>query len=163
MGKIIIAPHKEIPEGSLVYLGGPLAFSPDWHSDAIALLQINKLISIASPREARDIRVEKTPEEKIKYLEWKQYYSEYAYQKGVVMFWFPKEQEGSSESKAMFEFGEAITRTCLQNTKLLVGIEPGFEGDAFIRNIITSKKLTISIADSLEDLCEQVLITTVNL
>lgn len=79
------------------------------------------------------------------------------------MFWFPKEQEGSSESKAMFEFGEAITRTCLQNTKLLVGIEPGFEGGAFIRNIITSKKLTISIADSLEDLCEQVLITTVNL
>ena len=159
MGKIIVAPHKEIPEGALVYLGGVQAHVPDWHSDAIALLQINDSISIASPREARDARSAKTAEEQEKHFQWERYYSEYAYQRGVMLFWFPKEQEGFSQSKSMVEFGEAFTRAYLQNIKLLVGIEPGFEGEEYIRNILASKKISINVADTLESLCEQVLLS----
>jgi hypothetical protein len=163
MGKIIIAPHKEIPEGILVYLAGPQAYMPDWQSDAIAFLQINDSISIASPREARDARVAKTSEEQILHLEWEQYYREYAYQRGVMICWFPKQQEGFSQSKAMIEFGEVFARAYLQNAHLLVGIEPGFEGETYIRNLLASKKPAIDIAETLEMLCEKALIAAASL
>jgi hypothetical protein len=53
--KVLLPPHYESIEGSLIFLGGPIKGAPYWHNEAIKMIQNNsKEINIASPSKRVD-------------------------------------------------------------------------------------------------------------
>ena len=50
-----------------------------------------------------------------------------------------------------FELGEAMTRTIFSGAQLVVGIEPGFSNEKYIRTTLESKAKQVHILSNLAD------------
>ncbi len=156
MGKIIIAPHRDITDGQLVYLAGPMFQTLDWHGDAISHLSINPRVDIALPQWATEKGEPTTDNEKKEHQAWQEDLLERATKRGVVMFWFPFTSEipiSQSQPYFLLSFIAEVFRQ--KPFRLIVGIEEGNPEYEYI--VAELDSYAIPVCTSLEDACEEVL------
>lgn len=160
--KIIVRPPTFIEVTvPIIFLAGPILGADDWQREVIAILsKSNKDFAIASPRrliaEVDDItRGEFTEADFNAQITWEHKYLGLAARNGVTMFWLAKEAHiirGRAYAQtSRFELGEAMVRHQLQNIKLVVGIEPGFQGEHYIRETFAGKTPRVPLCDSLQE------------
>jgi len=159
MSTILIAPYREDLSGPLIFLGGPIQGAPDWHSEAIGILSINKNINIASPRRAVEKRSDFSESLYEEQVLWEHFYLEQAARTGVTLFWLPKPIEHIPErayaQTSRFELGEALARHYLQKIRLVVGIEKGFSNERYIKMTLALKAPDVSVCETLYSTCEK--------
>ncbi len=153
---VFIPTRYALKESRVIFLAGPIQGAEDWQAKAVNIL-LPKLqdIVIASPRRVV------TPSE-FNYEEqvnWESYHLNLAGTNGVILFWLAKEVmslPGRSYAQTtraeLFEWKE---RHINRNAKLVVGIEPGFTGERYIRMRLSQDCPDIEIQDNLGNLCRK--------
>lgn len=156
---LIIAPeYISNVEKPVVFLAGPIQGAVDWQSEAIKIMQAkgNDII-IASPRRASFEKDFKYDEQ----VDWETHFLNEAAEKGVIVFWLAKEHEHIAgrdyAQTSRFELAEWKVKHQLQGVKLVVGIEPGFSGERYIRKRLAQDCPDIQIQSSLEATCSKVI------
>lgn len=152
---LIIAPeYASNVNKTVIFLAGPIQGAIDWQSDAIKIIQgKNKVVVVASPRRASFEKDFKYDEQ----VDWETHYLNEAAKKGVIMFWLAKENEhipGRDYAQtSRFELAEWKVRHQLEGVKLVVGIDPGFSGERYIRKRLGQDCPDIEVQSSLESTC----------
>lgn len=161
MGKILICPeYDRLLSGPVIFLGGPIQGAPDWHSDAIALLQKITPATIASPRRNKMFFEEKyAREDFLIQVCWEHLLMDIAGRTGVILFWCAKEAEHFCErayaQTTRFEMGWKIATTVFTQTRVVVGIEPGFSNERYLRETIPiASKRRVKIYSTLKETCK---------
>lgn len=131
-------------KSSMIFLGGPILGSTNWHLDAIKYMENRTEAHIASPRhsnvtsddchQAGSLKENYSQQELI---EWQRAHLLYSYAEGCVMFWFPKEQEGFRShpysQTFLFELGYLLGRGRYSTGTIVIGIENGFPNAEYFR------------------------------
>ena len=163
MGKLIIAPNYEDYNGKIVFLAGPITGADRWQDKAISIIQkIYPELNIANPRrpistDGRDFSDYMFAEQ----VDWESYYLKEAAKNGAVLFYLAKEAkhycDRSYAQTTRFELGEWTTKHKLNGVKLVLGIEEGFSGDAYIKRRLNQDSPDTIIKNSLEDTCYELI------
>ncbi len=145
---------------NFIYLFGPIQGSLDWQKDAMEIIHsLNPDLQIISPRRLEENQEEYSHKKKLEQISWERYHMEKTWRRGVSMFWLPKESEhidGRSYAQtSRFELGESKIRHEVSYSKLVVGIEEGFSGENYIRNILSKDCQDVPIRDSLKETCKE--------
>lgn len=159
--EILYPPNIRDLVGSLdvIFLAGPIQGADLWQEKAIEIIHsIAPDITIACPRRPLKIRTEFGKVDYEKQVDWETFYLRKAGSSGVVMFWLAKEAKHictrAYAQTSRFELGEWKMRHEIYGAKLVVGIEPGFSNERYIRRRIEQDCKKISICSSLENTCK---------
>ena len=144
----------------VIFLAGPIQGAPDWQTQASKIIKAKRRnLIIASPRK------EYLPGD-FDYgeqVDWETFHLRRAGQNGAVMFWLPKESHklnGRAYAQtSRIELGEWKVRHERDGAKLVVGIEPGFSGERYIRRRFSQDCPEVPILNNLEETC----LTTIDL
>ena len=157
MGEIIRAVAMVETTGPLIFLAGPIQGAVPWQEEAI--IHINSLansIHIASPRSLHTDSKSWSYETQV---DWETHYLNQAAQRGVVLFWLAKEHRHictrAYAQTSRFELAEWKEKHRRGEAKLVVGIEPGFSGERYIKRRLSQDCPGITIHDTLKDTCSQ--------
>ena len=154
--KVIYPPHGSIEKPRIVFLAGPIQGAPDWQSKAIELLSDTGAV-IANPRAPAPFHGDYNGQ-----VDWElKYLSHAAYGKpssGVILFWLakpdPNEVQPPGRAYAQtsrFELGEWVGRSKGWTVPYFVlGIEPGFSNERYLRRRIGHLWPDIEIPSTLE-------------
>ena len=168
--KVLRAPEYDINstfednEDVIVFFAGPIQGAPEWQEDFIKKIQTElknikttKNIILASPR-----RLEKSDnfiyEEQV---DWESYYLDKASKQGVVIFWLAGEKEkvdGRSYAQTTrFEIGEWWAKgQNIENFKIVVGAQKGFDGQKYIINKFTTNYPTFKLNTNIDDMISEI-------
>ncbi len=146
---VVIDPSDDVSWSNLtppvIFLAGPIQGAPSWHADAIAALSgaasrrgLERLL-IASPKR-RDWPA-KDAYDFARQVEWETEWLGWAAQTGCIMFWLAKAIENDPDRSyaqtTRFELGNWYSqRWKYERNGMVVGIEPGFHGERYIRHML---------------------------
>lgn len=162
MGKVIICPEfvSDIT-GPFVFLAGPIQGAPDWQSEAIEILRKESSINIASPRRIQLSSSDFEEKDYYQQINWEHYCLAYARANGVILFWFPREKvhhpERAYAQTSRFELGREFEAHCMKLSRIIVGIEPGFSNERYLRYTISKYSPDIPLCNTLKETCERAL------
>lgn len=114
-----------------VFLAGPIQDAPDWQAEAIAGL-IDLPIVVSNPRTEAPWHGNFAAQ-----VDWETWHLSAA---DVVLFWLARPagltaNDRSYAQTSRFELGEWLAHACYGgHVNVVVGIEPGFHGERFIRH-----------------------------
>lgn len=135
----------------LVFLAGPIQGAPDWQSRAIDLMPEEDWV-VANPRTNPPWHGDYEGQ-----VDWETRHLAYAARYGCVMFWLCREAEHRCDrafgQTSRFELGEWFGRSMAEytaNSRLVVGIEPGFTNERYIRRRFDTCGYRFVIPDTLE-------------
>ena len=155
--EVIFAPEDKKVNGPVIFLAGPIQGAEDWHKRAIEILKEKKKeINIASPRgDYTNIKFDYLPQ-----VNWETKYLNLAAKEGVIIFWLAKEKthdpERSYAQTSRFELAEWVTKfQSDKNINIVIGIEPGFSGEKYIRKRVGEDSPEIEILSTLKETCEK--------
>jgi calcineurin-like phosphoesterase family protein len=151
----------------VIFLAGPIQgtnMDVIWQEELIKKIQnktkdikLNKDIIIASPR-----RLEK-PENFIydEQVDWETFYLNKAGNDGIIVFWLAEEYEKiegrSFAQTTRFEIGEWFAKgKNINNFKILIGIDPKFEGSKYISYKFKQEYPELEIQKNLEKLSKEI-------
>lgn len=158
MERILLPP--EIVELDLntpiIFEAGPIQGSLDWQTKAAEFIHsIDAEVVIASPRRIY-------MDENFSYnaqVDWETFFLRRAAENGVLMFWLAKEYEHFCErayaQTSRLELGEWKIRHERDGVKLVVGIEPGFTNERYIRRRFMQDCPDVPLLDNLEETCRK--------
>ena len=156
----IIRPLEDSIENFTIFLAGPIQGAHDWHETAITYLSnyIYKPLCIAVPKTINKPK-EWTYD---KQVEWESKYLNKASQNGIILFWLPIEfnkfDNRSYAQTTRFELAEWVTKQKFNNSiNIVIGIEPGFHGEKYMRKRISEENTNIVIYNNLIDLCGHII------
>jgi len=145
-------------EGQVIFLAGPIQGAPLWQPEAASLIHSRKDIMVASPRKSY-------PEGTFVYekqVDWETHFIGRAKRFGAVMFWLAKQLEDtpgrSYAQTSRFELGESKRDHERDGIKLVVGIEPGFGNERYIRRRISQDCPDVTITNNLLDTVDATLL-----
>jgi calcineurin-like phosphoesterase family protein len=153
----VIVPGKEgNPELFTIFLAGPIQDAPDWQSKAIDYLNAHrgdKTFQIACPRK-------NYKEGEFNYdiqVNWETKHLKMASENGVVLFWLANQETfnptRSYAQTTRYELAEWVTKKELLDATLVVGIDPGFSGERYIK----MRNRHINFFDTLESTLDHAL------
>jgi hypothetical protein len=154
--RILLQPPEIVDvDGKVIFLAGPIQGAPDWQSQAAEIIHdIDASIIVTSPR--KDY-----PEGTFVYerqVDWETHFLRLAGQTGVVAFWLAAQTEETPgrayAQTTRFELAEWKMRHEYEGSKLTIGIESGFGNERYIRRRFEQDAPEITIADSLEAMCQ---------
>lgn len=155
--EVIIAPEYKEANYPLVFLAGPIQGADDWQAQAIDTLHtLDSSITIASPRRT----VWENPEtfNHGEQVDWETHHLREAGMHGVIIFWLAKQSEltkhrayAQTTRAELFEWKEKHIHS---GAGLVLGIEPGFSGERYIRRRFEQDCPDIPIHTTLQDTCE---------
>lgn len=157
---IVHPPEMVETKDPVIFLAGPIQDGPDWQAEAIEIFRAtNTDVTIASPRKGHaewDFVYEKQ-------VDWETEYLRRAAKLGVMMFWLALQNNLSDADErgfyrayaqtSRFELGEAKMKHQLNGAKLVVGIEPGFGNDRYIRRRLSQDCPDVPILNTLGETC----------
>ncbi len=153
----VIRAIEETQVGSpLLFLAGPIQGAAPWQEEAITILRsLDSSLYIASPRSLnKDI----PGWTYTKQVDWETRYLNRAAAQGVILFWLAKEQlhhpDRAYAQTSRFELAEWKERHRRSAAQLVLGIEPGFSGERYIRHRLAQECSDIVIHSTLVDTCE---------
>ncbi len=143
-------------DGRVIFLAGPIQGGPNWQSTAGRLIHgYNPKIIVASPR--RDYEADGLEFVYERQVDWETHYLRAAGENGVVLFWLANQvQETPGRAYAQttrFELAEWKMKHQFEGAKLVVGIEPGFGNERYIRRRFAQDAPDVPILNSLEQSC----------
>ena len=161
MGQILYPPNIIEISGGVIFLAGPIQGANRWQEEAIKIIQeLDDAPNIACPRRPTLIKKEFGKVDYEAQVDWETHYLRKAGLSGVVMFWLAKEFEHictrAYAQTSRFELGEWKMRHERDAVKLVVGIEPGFTNESYIRRRLGQDCPNITICASLQETCGQV-------
>lgn len=155
MNQLLRPPIYEPITGPLVLLAGPIQGAPDWQADAIGWFADHApQLAVASPRRAYlpgefDYATQ---------VDWETHHLKRAAANGVILFWLAKETvptPGRAYAQtSRFELAEWKVRHERDGAKLVVGIEPGFSGERYVRHRFGQDCPAVPIRSTLIETCE---------
>lgn len=159
LNQVIYPPHIKDPQGEVIFLAGPIQGAVNWQEEAIKILseEDDFIALIACPRrmEFNELCLAKHQEQ----IDWETYYLRKAGRSGVVMFWLAKESthdcSRSFAQTSRFELGEWKVRREIYGVNLVVGIEPGFSNETYIRHRLGHDCPSVKIYSTLLETCQQ--------
>lgn len=156
MGKIIYPPDRVQVSGGIIFLAGPIQGTHDWQAEAIEnIFKQEPNCNIACPRRS-DFK-ELNLLERHQQYDWETYYLRQAGLFGVVMFWLAKETHHlcrrAFAQTSRFELGEWKMRHEYYKTKLVVGIEPGFSNETYLKHRFNEDCPSLNIHSTLFETC----------
>ena len=144
-------------DGPVIFLAGPIQGAPIWQPEAARLIHQQMNVVVASPR--KEYKTGTFVREK--QIDWETHFLRKAAQSGVIMFWLAKQTEetpGRSYAQtSRFELGEAKIKHEKDGINLVVGIEPGFGNERYIRRRLGQDCPDVPILDNLPDTVDAVL------
>lgn len=151
----------------VIFLAGPIQGTNSekmWQEELIKKIQnrlkdtkLSKNVVIASPR-----RLEKPKEFKYEeQVDWESFYLDKASKQGIILFWLAKEEEKvegrSFAQTSRFEIGEWFAKgQNIDNFKILIGIQQGFEGERYITYKFKQNYPNIDLQTNLDSLSDEV-------
>ena len=154
-----------------VFLAGPIQGAPDWQAEALAHLE-GIDADVFSPRSLGPV-----PEYYVQ-VAWERAHLRRAGRNGVVMFWLCKPYPLSWKSRlrilatgipsrahaqtSRLELGWELARNVMADPShgargsIVVGMEPGFSNERFIRRMVTEEAGRGPVYDTLADTCDAV-------
>jgi len=142
-GTTVYTYRDPIITGPVIFLAGPIQGTDDWQEQARLLVARHpqcKHVTIANPRCSP-----RTPDPPVSFdfeaqVDWESRWLRRASQFGVLLFWLAKETvhlcHRAYAQTSRWELSEWKDRLAHQgtNTPLVVGIEPGFSGERYMRH-----------------------------
>ncbi|MFA6407256.1 MAG: hypothetical protein WCV80_00930 [Candidatus Paceibacterota bacterium] len=161
MGGIITPPQivKLTREfNHVVFLAGPIKGARHWQRTAANdIYHTNPELWVASPRQMVHDTGDLVGISEDDQIDWEHAHLKLAGEHGVIIFWFPKEHihtcARAYAQTSRFEIGEHLVLSLYENYRVMVGIEPGFSGEHYLRRTIAKKYPHVLIMDSLHDTC----------
>jgi len=145
-------------EAPLIFLAGPIQGAPDWQeqaSDIIAVLDPE--IVIANPRQPLELADGLQGQDFYDQVDWETHYLRQAGKRGVIMFWLAKEAEHNCgrayAQTSRFELGEWKEYHRRDSSIVVIGIEPGFTNERYLRHRLGQDCPEIAIFNTLEQTC----------
>lgn len=153
-------------QGINIFLAGPILGTGDWQSEAGKILtrltamdlDPNRQINVFNPRrpEFTDLK-DFSDDTFYEQVEWEHDHLSKARNRGVTLFWLanktiemPHRNFGLT---TLFELGEVIGNQEDQLSSVVVGIEPGFTNEKYLRYTIQKKAPHIVLTSDLESTC----------
>lgn len=163
-GIVLYPPQIVDIKGGVIFLAGPIQGADTWQEEAIRMIhEIDDSINIACPRRPLLVRTEFGKVEYEAQVDWETHYIRKAENSGVVMFWLAKEFEHNCKrafaQTSRFELGECKIRHERDGSALVIGIEPGFSNERYIRRRTGQDCPEITIYSSLLETCKEVVKT----
>lgn len=164
-GQIVFPPHFVDVEGEGSFLAGPIKGTEfRWQDAAIQYIQEHApWLNVFSPRRSVDRAKDYTKVMYNEQIAWEtEYLKRAAFENGVVVFWFAKEEvhycERPFARTTRIEFGRFFAYHEIFGIKIVVGIEEGFDkgpederdGADYIRELLKDHP-DIPICDTLEE------------
>jgi len=138
-------------KGPVIFLNGPIQGAPLWQPEAAKLAISQRPVVVASPRKVYE-------EETFVYerqVDWETHFRRRAAKFGAHLFWLARQVEetpGRSYAQtSRIELGESKLLHERDGTKLVIGIEPGFGNERYIRRRFSQDCPDVPILDNLED------------
>lgn len=133
MAEVVSPPAIVQISGPVIFLAGPIQGAPDWQKVAIKLIQQASGVTIANPRR----HYLDGEFDYAKQVDWETNLLNQAAENGVILFWLAKEEihdcDRAFAQTSRFELAEWKVRHQTQGTRLVIGIEPGFTNERYIR------------------------------
>ena len=158
----VYVPVDHIPETAsaapVIFLAGPIQGTGDWQGEASAIILARRPgVLIASPR-----RVYVPGEfDYAKQVDWETHHLRRAARNGVILFWLAREAElvpaRAYAQTSRFELGEWKMRHERDGVKIVIGIEPGFSGERYIRRRFAQDCPEVPMPSTLPETCEHAL------
>lgn len=143
-------------ELEVVFLAGPIQGAPDWQAQAIKLIGEWDNLAIANPRTPDPFHGDYEIQ-----VRWEWHHLGLAALQGRILFWLacqdPSEDHDPDRAYAQtsrIELGEWIGRSLDEGISFVLGIEPGFSGERYIRQRLGAMYATMPIPNTLEDTVE---------
>jgi len=166
-GKVLLPPHYETLESPLIFLGGPIKGAPYWHNEAIQIIQRNaNEINVASPSRRVDKKyLDANPthfkhssnQEEWEQVDWESFYLNQASKNGTILFWLPLEEQHYCDrayaQTSRIEIGEWKTKHLENGCNLVIGFQPDFSGEQYLRYRLAKECPNIPICSTLEETC----------
>lgn len=161
---IIVPPYLPKIQASdkVVFLAGPIRGAAQWHEDASRLFQ-NYLhcskVHVASPARLRNIdkQLLNAPvmeSSRVMQYDWETFWLNRAAKCGIIMFWLAREEtrylERTYSQTTRFELAEWKERAMNGKASIILGIEPGWTGETYIRHRLSHDLPDLTIHDTLE-------------
>jgi len=151
--KAIRSPER-INSSDIIFLAGPIQGTWNWQESVIeSLKDLESSFVIASPRRQKIDRKNFTDVTYNEQVDWE---TEYLRRAKIIVFWLAKETKHDCKrayaQTTRFELAEWKLKYESNMTKfdLIVGIEPGFSGERYIRRRFEQDSPSTFICDSLE-------------
>jgi hypothetical protein len=153
MGQVIVVPNYDSFTGPLIFLAGPIQGASDWQTEAIEIIQaIDPAVNIANPRSPPPWHGDFTAQ-----VIWEHSHLASAGHHGVVMFWLAREAEHfcnrAYAQTSRFELGWQMTLSKMNGNPIVVGIEPGFTNERYLRLALAREIPELPIFCSLYKTC----------
>lgn len=160
-GIVVFPPQMIEITGTLAFLAGPIKGAERWQDEAIDYLQKEApWLNVASPRLSLDRAKDYSEDVYISQVDWETHYLRRAAMRGVIAFWFAKEQEHFCDRPfartTRIEFGEWMAHHELTGAKVVVGFDPEFDGDKYIRHRLQAIR-SIPIGETLQEMLDLVI------
>jgi hypothetical protein len=157
--KVLTPPTYQNVPGPLIFLAGPIQGAPDWHQDAVAILEAAPGPHlVASPKRATAEAEVFSDTDYRDQVAWEHFHLERAGENGVILFWLAREAKHQCcrayAQTTRFELGEAVTLHRWKGIKVVVGIETDFSNARYLRLTIARKAPAIPLCSSLKQACE---------
>jgi hypothetical protein len=154
MGAILLPPEIVSIDGPLVFLAGPIQGAPDWQAVAIDWMQAHAAeLAVASPRREYPPGDFDYPAQ----VDWETHYLRRAAECGAILFWLAREKVNIPgrcyAQTSRFELAEWKLRHERDGVRVVVGIEPGFSGERYIRHRFGQDCPAVPLVTSLEEAC----------
>ena len=138
-----------------LFLAGPIMGAERWQDRAVSYLQGTPgSFILCNPRREIDREEDFTDLQYEEQVDWETEHLHKAATTGCVLFWLAKEQEHfchrAYAQTTRFELGEHFMGLVLSQ-RLVVGIEPGFSGERYLRHRF--KRNGLQVDSELQTLC----------
>lgn len=158
-GRIVRPIEYPIPKlkDNFFFLLGPNAVPP-WQEQAITLIQTaNTKVEIISPCHPNHNPSRLSDAENRRLAIWELHYLREAWKRGILLCWFPAEQEHRCDEpfaqNCRDEFGRSIEQHIHNRARLVVGIEPGYGGGRFLRTALEVDCQDLKVPTTLAATC----------
>jgi hypothetical protein len=142
-------------EYPIVFLAGPIQGAPDWQQEAADTIESWDAwgMSVANPRSPEPFHGDYTQQ-----VEWELHYLYLASLYGKVVVWLKcqdpslnHDPDRAYAQTSRFELGEWVGRSMEKGKRMFIlGIEPGFSGERYIRKRLTMWYPDIVIPSTLQ-------------
>lgn len=150
---IIVPCYQPLYDRPLIFLAGPIQDGPDWQAIAMRTLRrFNGDVLLANPRGAMpwhgDYKLQ---------VSWERTHLNHACRHGVVLFWMACETSHnprrSYAQTTRVEWGRVFERYLHNEARFVIGMEKGFSGEKYIRDMIDTEAPSVRIHRDLDETC----------
>ncbi|MCA9384371.1 MAG: hypothetical protein KC582_02705 [Candidatus Magasanikbacteria bacterium] len=137
----------------LIFLAGPIKNAPNWQAEAISIfLAMKPQPTIANPRGSDPWHGDYKAQ-----VDWERLHLNHACKYGVVLFWMSREASHdcrrSYAQTTRIEWGRVFERFLNQGARIAIGVETGFSGEKYIKDMIDTEAPALRINSDLTDTC----------